>query len=381
MIVPLLWFLTLSVVGLQLIYIIIFFRHIWGIASKADGILHRAAVPEYASRPLSVIICAHNEADHLSKFLQEVLEQQYHLSDEEIGYEVIVVNDRSTDDTAEVLARFADYPHLRVVTIPADAERSLPGKKFPLSKGLEAARYDWIVCTDADCFPSSDSWLHYMAAPLLAGKQIVAGYGSFIGSTGLLGNFIQYETVHTFLLYYSMTKAGLPYMAVGRNLAATKAAFLKAQQSEVWSRLPSGDDDLLVQISATKDNMAVLAHPASATRSYPKRTWKEYLRQKQRHVSTGKFYSNRTKLVLGAYALSHALWWALLIACVIFELEYAALSLVVSMVALLITFQYGAAYLRERTSIIGWLRFSLCWVLYNAVLAPYILWKTKQRWK
>jgi hypothetical protein len=220
-----------------------------------------------------------------------------------------------------------------------------------------------------------------MAAPLLAGKQIVAGYGSFIGRSGLLGDFIHYETVHTFLQYYSLTGAGLPYMAVGRNLAATKEAFLKAQNSEVWGQLPSGDDDLLVQISATKDNMAVLAHPASATRSYPKRTWGEYIRQKQRHVSTGKFYSNRTKIVLGAYAIAHALWWAILIGCIIFGLKYAALSLVVSMAALLITFQYGAAYMRERTSIVGWLRFSFCWVLYNSVLAPYILWKTKQRWK
>jgi hypothetical protein len=294
---------------------------------------------------------------------------------------VIVVNDRSTDDTGTVLAGFSEYPHLRIVTIPADAVRNLPGKKFPLSKALEQARHDWIVCTDADCFPASDAWLHFMAAPLLKGKEIVAGLGSFVGNKGLLGDFIHYETTHTFLQYYSLTRARLPYMAVGRNLAATKEAFLKAQRSEVWAQLPSGDDDLLVQLCATKENMAVVAHPASATRSYPKTRWGDYLHQKQRHVSTGKYYSARTKLVLGAYALSHAFWWVALIACVIHDVKYAALALLVSMVVLITTFQYGGAWLRERTSIVGWLRFSFCWVLYNSVLAPYILWKTKQRWR
>lgn len=382
MIVYLLWSLAILLAAMQLIYVIFFFRHIWGIGSRSDGILHRSDVPEYATRPVSVIICAHNEAPNLEQFLPEILEQQYHLTDDRLGYEVIVVNDRSTDATADVLNRFqTEYPHLVVVSIAEDTPRTFPGKKFPLSKGLERAKHEWIVCTDADCFPKSDSWLHYMAAPLLRGKEIVAGYGGQLAKGGLLGSFISYETMHTFLLYYSFTKAGLPYMAVGRNMAATKALFLKAQSNPVWPQLPSGDDDLLVQLCATKENMAVVAHPESATWSYPKTRLRDYLHQKQRHVSTGKFYSFKSKMALGAYALMHAFWWCAIVLCISTKLWYPALVLALPMLSLLLTFLYGVACLRGKTTLVGWLQFSLCWVLYNAVLAPYILWKTKQRWK
>jgi hypothetical protein len=221
-----------------------------------------------------------------------------------------------------------------------------------------------------------------MAAPLAIGKQIVAGYGGHLTTKGWLNAFIRYETVHTFLQYYSFTQAGLPYMAVGRNLAATKEIFQHAGQHPAWSQLPSGDDDLLVQLCATKDNMAVVAHPASFTWSATREHLKDYLSQKQRHVSTGKYYTARTKVAVGGYALLNAFWWILLLLAISAGMSPLALAvLLFPMMIMVVMFQQGGSFLREKSTVFGWLLFSLCWVLYNAVLAPYILWKTKQRWK
>jgi cellulose synthase/poly-beta-1,6-N-acetylglucosamine synthase-like glycosyltransferase len=296
---------------------------------------------------------------------------------------VIVVNDASTDSTAGVLAALGGhYPHLRVVTIGVQETRTFPGKKFALSRGLAAASHEWIVCTDADCKPASDAWLHYMAAPLIAGKEIVAGYGGYERTQSVLNTFIRYETVHTFLQYYSFNRAGMPYMAVGRNLAATREVFLKAQGHPAWNLLPSGDDDLLVQLCADRTNMAVVAHPGSFTWSKGQEDLTKYLRQKQRHVSTGKYYKPWTKVALGLYATANELWWILLIILLAKGAPgMPLLILFVPWLFLVITFQQGGSFLRERTTVLGWMVFSFCWMLYDAVLAPYILWKSKQRWK
>jgi hypothetical protein len=383
MIVAAIWTGILILASLQVIYGLYFFRHVWRISHAACGINHRSGVPEFATEPVSVIICAHNEAGNLGSHLPQILDLDYRWPDGSPAFEVIVVNDSSTDTSEAILAAIGETNlHLRVITTDPKVARTSLGKKYPLSLAVAAARHNWIVCTDADCAPASLAWLHFMVAPLASGKEIVAGYGGYHSTKGLLNSFIRYETNHTFLQYYSFAHAGLPYMAVGRNLAATKAVFQQASQHPAWAQLPSGDDDLLVQLCATSTNMSVLAHPASFTWSAPKEELKDYLGQKQRHVSTGKYYTARTKLAVGGYALLNAMWWVLLI--LVISADIPRLGLVVllfPMMTLMVTFQHGSSLLREKTTVLGWLLFSLCWMLYNAVLAPYILWKTKQRWK
>lgn len=379
-----LWIAIVATAALLGVYAILFLRFTNDLRDQSGGYTQPAQVPAFAQHALSVIICAHNEAANLAAFLPKVLQQQYHFADGALAYEVIVVDDASRDDTASVLKSFQQsWPHLRVVRISADAPRPLPGKKFPLSQGLAAARHRWIVCTDADCVPASLHWLHYMAAPLLAGKEIVAGYGGMAQRRGWLNAFIRCETEHTFLQYFSFTRLGLPYMAVGRNLAATKDIFLQAQSAEVWKALPSGDDDLLVQLCGNRRNMAVIAHPASFTWTEGKENLKDYLSQKRRHVSTSKFYSLLTKMLLGMYALAHLLWWMVLVFLLILAPDALVPWVVLALPMLLwvLSMQQAARFLGGRGSMLRWCAFSLCWVGYNAVLAPFMLWKTKQRWR
>jgi len=345
------------------------------------------------AEPVSVIICAKNEGANLRKNLPAVLDQWCGAAD---GYEVIVVNDASTDDTAEVLAELARvHEHLRVVTVGINEGRTLKGKKHALSKGVAAATHEWLLLTDADCAPAGGEWLMRMTAPLLYNGEIVLGYGGYNKALGLLNAFIRWETMHTWLQYSSYAYAGVPYMGVGRNMACTKSALLQAQADPRWNVLPSGDDDMLVQLVGTANNVEVVADSAAHTHSDAKASWREWARQKQRHLSTGKYYKRSTKLLLSTYAITHGqVWGAGALMCMA---QWGLPTLGLGHVAYncsgwvlpLLTFRCllawyvwaGAAVRLGQKSLIPWLPLmDIGWLLYNFAFLPWITWKNKRQW-
>ena len=348
-------------------------------------------LPTKKRRPVSIIICAKNEAENLEKNLPSVLSQKYEDDSGKPLYEVIVVNDASDDDTAQVLADLEkQYDNLWDVIIAPDAIRDLHGKKFALSKGLAFASHDWVLLTDADCSPQSDAWLEKMVAPLADGKQIVAGYGGYYRQSSLLNAFTRWETVHTFLQCSTYALAGLPYMAVGRNMACTKEVLLSVQGSEVWNALPSGDDDLLVSIAGNADNVAIVCDEAAFTHSEAKKTWSDWAKQKRRHLSTGKYYKSKVKALLGGYGISHAGMWLCFLG--ILFLHFYSPALVPSMMPAVIVIGVRcilywvlwlatATKLKEKLPVYLYPLFDLGWLVYNFAFLPYITWKNKKHWK
>ncbi len=357
-------YLFAGAVAVQCFYTLYFFLRFFSSTeiskknSKADGI--------------SIIICAKNEAPNLAKNLPSILAQQY-----SGPFEVIVVNDASSDDT-DVVAAAAGA---KVVDIHPEEPRILKGKKHALSAGVAAARYSLLLFTDADCKPASEQWLKLMAAPFSAGKQIVVGYGAYERTGILLNKFVRWETLHSFLQFSTYTRAGIPYMATGRNLACTRAVFDSVQKDDNWNSLPSGDDDMLIQIAADAQNTAVVMDKPAFTYSVTKATWKEWMTQKQRHVSTGKYYKWHIKLLLGAYAASHAVSW-LCFFFLLFVSSKAALALMTVRCLLFWTaFACAARATGEKGMFYFIPAFDFGWMLYNFAFAPYIFWKNKQNWK
>jgi glycosyltransferase involved in cell wall biosynthesis len=361
---------------LQCGYVFFFFIRFFFIRSVLP------AQPPEASMPVSVIICARNEASRLQHNLPEILAQRYTNESGKPHFEVVVVDDASTDDTAAVLEGLATvYAHLRVVRIAPDAVRDLPGKKFALRAGMQQAAHEWLLMTDADCRPSGPGWITYMTAPLRSGKEIVAGYAPYAHRSGLLNAFVRWETMHTLLQYAGYARAGLPYMAVGRNLACTATVLHKAVKTPLWGIIPSGDDDLLMRIAADKHNTAVVADPEAFMISPAKDSWAAWLRQKQRHMSTGKYYRRSVQLLLGVYALSHAAAWLLAILLLFSIYAWA----VAGLMALRCVLYWGlwlitARKLKEQRLARFFPFFDFGWMIYNFVLAPYILWKNKHQW-
>ena len=333
--------------------------------------------------PVSILICARNEAINLAENLPAVLAQQYHDGSGKPMYEVVVVDDSSDDDTPGLLTRLQlQFQHLRIVTVPAHEVRTLKGKKFALDKAVSAAANDWLLLTDADCTPAGSHWLSGMVRPLAEGKEIVGGYGAYHPTHSWLNAFIRWETMHTFLQFSTYARAGKPYMAVGRNISCTKDILMRAQRAPDWNLLPSGDDDMLINIAATSGNMAIVDDPEAFTYSHTKEAFSDWVTQKQRHVSTGKYYPAQTKLRLGLYGFTHAAVWFYFIALLFTSLAMPAIYIMaVRCIMYWLLWAVTARRLKEKSLILKLPVLDIAWMLYNFTFLPYILFKNKKNWK
>ncbi len=273
--------------------------------------------PESSNIPVSVIICAKNEAENLKQFIPSILNQKYS------NFEVILINDASEDDTLEVMENFLqDDPRVKLVNVENN-EAFWGKKKYALTLGIKKARNPYLLFTDADCAPVNDLWIEKMAANFNSEKSIVLGYGGYFkNKTSFLNKLIRFETLFTAIQYFSYANWGLPYMGVGRNLAYTSKKFFDQNGFATHLHVRSGDDDLFVNQAATAGNTAICFDKAGSTRSNPKTNFKSWFRQKRRHVSTARFYKAKHKLLLGMFYFSQLAFWILLVLLLSFQIQW-----------------------------------------------------------
>jgi cellulose synthase/poly-beta-1,6-N-acetylglucosamine synthase-like glycosyltransferase len=221
--------------------------------------------------PVSVIICARDEASKLVTHLPGSLVQAYPST-----HEVIVVNHNSQDDTRFLLDEFKKtFKGLHIVNLEHEAI-GIPGKKYPLSMGIKEAKYEIVLLTDADCVPASEFWMQKMQDGYDNGIEVVLGYSPYNKKPGFLNKIIRFDTFHTAMQYLSYALAGLPYMGVGRNLSYKKDLFFRNKGFSAINHLPGGDDDLFINKVANKDNTNIVLDPDTFTLSEPKNNFGEW---------------------------------------------------------------------------------------------------------
>lgn len=254
--------------------------------------------------PVSVIICGKNESENLKQFLPSVLRQNYP------EFQVVFVNDSSEDDSEMILAKMKiEYPHLYFTSIPNDKVFK-HGKKLAITIGVKAALYDHLVFTDADCKPVSDQWLREMVIGFKPKeKEIVLGFGGYEKRKGFVNLLVRYDTFYTALQYMGFALSNKTYMGVGRNMAYKKELFIKNNGLKKHSKILSGDDDLFVKETATKQNVSVITNSNTHTVSVPVETFYNWRLQKARHLSTTPYYKFSVKTELFFDPLSREIFW------------------------------------------------------------------------
>jgi glycosyltransferase involved in cell wall biosynthesis len=326
--------------------------------------------------PVSIIICARDEAARLVTHLPGSLVQSYPSS-----HEVIVVNHNSQDDTRFLLDEFKKtFKGLHIVNLEHEAI-GIPGKKYPLSMGIKEALYEIVLLTDADCVPASEFWMQKMQDGYRNGIEVVLGYSPYKKSPGFLNKIIRFDTFHTALQYLSYALAGLPYMGVGRNLSYKKDVFLRNKGFSAINHVAGGDDDLFINKVATKDNTAVVIDPDTFMLSEPKKSFTEWFRQKSRHYTTAKYYKPRHKLLLGLYAATHFLFYPLFITSLFFNWKIALVIFGVRFIIQGYTFQRSMKMLGEEDLFPWWWLLDM-WMLGYYIIFSSTLWqKPRKTWK
>ncbi len=326
--------------------------------------------------PVSVVICARDDAAKLAANLPGALVQTYPST-----HEVVVVNHNSQDDTRYLLDEFKKtFKGLHIVNLEHEAI-GIPGKKYPLSMGIKEARHEIVLLTDADCVPASEFWIEKMQDGFRDGIKIVLGYGAYNKKPGTLNKMIRFETFHTALQYLSFALAGMPYMGVGRNLSYKKELFLSNKGFSSINHLPGGDDDLFINMVADETNTNIVIDPEAFTLSEPKKTFNEWMNQKARHYSTSKYYKPKAKLMLGTYSTSHFLFYPFFILSLSFFSWQLALSVfVIRLILQSIVFYKSMDKLNEKDLFSWWWLLDIWMFFYYLIFMPALWRKPRKTW-
>ena len=208
-----------------------------------------------ASPPISLILTPYDNANRLEKNLPFFLRQNY-----PSGYQVIIVTEQKDHDAEEILSRTLSHSNMAeshaeiYVTHIPKSSRYVSRKKLAITLGIKAAKYDWVMVTEASCRPSSNQWLSKMARHCNNGNNLVIGYGNYENSTS---PFRRFERLHN--AFYLMREAskGHAYRNTSYNLLLRKSEFLENAGFLGNLHLTRGEYDFLVNKYAKEDSTAL----------------------------------------------------------------------------------------------------------------------------
>lgn len=170
---------------------------------------------------VSVIIVVKDESENLAKNLPFVLEQNYP------DYEVVVVNDGSTDESEFLLKKFKkEYSHLYSTFSPISYENESRRQKIlSLTIGIKAATKDILLFTEADTKPMTRDWITSIMSNMTSDKDIVLGYCKYENHKGFWNKTAVFDNLIFALQYMSMALKNKPFTGVYRNIAYRRKLF------------------------------------------------------------------------------------------------------------------------------------------------------------
>jgi poly-beta-1,6-N-acetyl-D-glucosamine synthase len=259
---------------------------------------------------VSVHVAARNEAECIGACL-EALRCQDYAGD----YQVIVVDDRSDDDTAAIVeAMAATWPRLKLVRAPQIPRFRCP-KKSALAVAIEAGAGELLLFTDADCEPEP-GWISAMASGFSRQQVgLVAGYSPHRQAAGLKNGILALDNMAVAALSAGSIGMGRALASTGRSLAYRRRVYNEVGGFEPVGHLLGGDDVYFMRlVGQTSWEMAYNRRMQGAVWSQAgPEQWRQIIQQKLRHAAKAGHYGGPALLLGGMVYLFHALlFWGLL---------------------------------------------------------------------
>ncbi|MFD2551152.1 glycosyltransferase [Bizionia sediminis] len=277
---------------ITLVYAILIASFVYGFI-KVPHFKLKATKPKTG---FSVIVPFRNEEANLPHFLKSVKELAYpkHL------FEIILVNDASSDKSAAIINTFIENG-LHHVSMTQNTQKSTSPKKEAISKGIKSAQYDWIITTDADCLLPK-LWLQcYDAFIQQTNYKLIAAPVNYFDVTSFLDRFQTMDLLS--LIGTSIGGFGLgdPFLANGANLAYQKKLFTALSGFEGSTKIASGDDVFFLQkvVKNNSGDVGYLKTIQATVETKAEPNWQNLISQRLRWMAKSTHYTSCFAIVSG----------------------------------------------------------------------------------
>lgn len=306
---------------------------------------------------LSVIIAAKNESANISELINSLNRQNYSKN----NYEVVIVDDNSTDSTFEsTRALIADLSNFQIIRA---TKKKYKGKRGALQIGIEAAGNNYIVITDADCILNKN-FLSAYSSKFKEKYEFIFGAAPFYQTDTFTNKIVCFDNLWVHVLSFSFANQKLPYSASARSFGFNKTSFEQVKGFRNTLETLSGDDDLLLR-EAVKNKLKVgtIIDPEAFAYSKAKTTLVEYIKQKSRHTTTSHHYLLSVKLILGL--------WHILNIAMLFSIFFVFINPIIS--ALFFIKMIGDVLIVRKTMYYFGYTFTILGINYLQILYEYFL--------
>jgi cellulose synthase/poly-beta-1,6-N-acetylglucosamine synthase-like glycosyltransferase len=264
---------------------------------------------------VSVIVAARDEERHIADCLRSILQNDY----PQRAYEIIAVDDASSDRTAQRIKEVAGkHPNVQLIS-PSENAAVGQGKRRAIEAGIERARGDIILLTDADSVVPA-IWIRTMVAAFDESTHFVAGPVAYSDGRSWFGRFLQLELFGLVGIAAGAIELGRPNMCNGANIGFRKSTFVEIDGYHGTDHLTSGDDELLMQKIAREYRNSVRFCPdrTNVVTTEPPDSVTAWLQQRRRWASKGLKYEDKavTALALLVYSFNLALATGLVFALI-----------------------------------------------------------------
>lgn len=261
---------------------------------------------------LTILIPARDEAANIASCLDSILVQDYPKK----LLEVIVIDDHSTDSTADIVASYAkDHSVVSLLKLSdfQAAKDNTAFKKWAISQGIASASGDLIVGTDADCIVPLN-WLNYLVSFYQNKKAVfIAAPVNFHEEKNAFECFQSLDFVGMMGITGGGIYGRFQHMCNGANLAYEKKAFTAVGGFEGIDGKASGDDMLLLQKMARRfpDRIGFLKNEAATVKTKAMPDWKQFMDQRVRWASKSSDYTEWR--ITFRLAMVFAFCWAIIL--------------------------------------------------------------------
>lgn len=265
----------------------------------------------------SVLVAARNEAENITHLLQSFNQLNYSRQ----HFEVIIIDDHSTDNTADLVQNFEANFSLRLL------KATQPGKKNAITQAIHAAKGNYVITTDADCQVPKD-WLNAFCNHIVQQKaKFIAAPVSFYQEKNLFQAMQTIELASLVGTSGATLQLGKPTMCNGANVCYEKQAFLSVNGYEGNEHIASGDDIFLMHKIANKypNSISFLKGRAATVYTKPALSWSDFLNQRLRWANKWNSYQNKMVSIVAVAVFAFHLCW--IMGIIYFLLNNSSLAL------------------------------------------------------